>query len=122
MKNPNRLLECDPQLIKLFKAVDEVCPIVIIEGKRTKERQEHLLKEGKSKTSNSKHLREPSEAVDVAPDPVDWNDLKRFYFLAGVVMATARQMGIRIRFGGDWDMDGDFSDNKFNDLVHYELI
>jgi peptidoglycan L-alanyl-D-glutamate endopeptidase CwlK len=27
----------------------------------------------------------------------------------------------RIRWGGDWDMDNDLSDNTFNDLVHFEL-
>jgi peptidoglycan LD-endopeptidase CwlK len=31
-------------------------------------------------------------------------------------------MGIEIRWGGDWDGDGDLSDHKFNDLPHFELI
>jgi hypothetical protein len=27
-----------------------------------------------------------------------------------------------IRWGGDWDRDNDFSDQKLNDLCHFELI
>jgi peptidoglycan L-alanyl-D-glutamate endopeptidase CwlK len=27
-----------------------------------------------------------------------------------------------VRFGGDWDGDKDITDQKFNDLVHFELI
>ncbi len=27
-----------------------------------------------------------------------------------------------IRYGGDWDRDFDITDNKFQDLVHFELI
>jgi len=36
-------------------------------------------------------------------------------------MGVASQMGIKIRWGGDWDSDGSVCDNKFNDLVHFEL-
>jgi hypothetical protein len=30
-------------------------------------------------------------------------------------------MGIGLRWGGDWDSDKDFSDQNFDDLVHWEL-
>jgi len=30
-------------------------------------------------------------------------------------------MGLKIRWGGDWDMDTQTKDNKFDDLVHFEL-
>jgi peptidoglycan L-alanyl-D-glutamate endopeptidase CwlK len=30
-------------------------------------------------------------------------------------------MGIKIRWGGDWDSDGDINDNRFDDLVHVEI-
>jgi len=30
-------------------------------------------------------------------------------------------MGMKIRWGGDWDMDTQTKDNKFDDLVHFEL-
>jgi len=30
-------------------------------------------------------------------------------------------MGIRLRWGGDWDGDTELDDNKFDDLPHFEL-
>ena len=40
---------------------------------------------------------------------------------AGYVQGVAEQLGIKIRWGGDWDSDFDFKDQTFNDLVHFEL-
>ena len=42
-------------------------------------------------------------------------------YFAGVVKGIASQMGIGIRWGGDWDMDTEVKDNRFDDLVHFEL-
>jgi hypothetical protein len=64
----------------------------------------------------------PSRAVDVAPYPIDWNDFKRFYHFAGIVRAVAHQRGVKIRWGGDWDSDFDFKDERFLDLPHFELV
>jgi peptidoglycan L-alanyl-D-glutamate endopeptidase CwlK len=36
-------------------------------------------------------------------------------------LGVASQMGLKIRWGGDWDMDTQTKDNKFDDLVHFEL-
>ena len=40
----------------------------------------------------------------------------------GFVEGVAVMMGIKIRCGGDWDMDHDFDDQRLIDLPHYELI
>ncbi len=48
-----------------------------------------------------------------------WN-LCRFYYFAGFVMGTAAAMGVRLRWGGDWDGDTELDDQKFRDLVHFE--
>ena len=67
-------------------------------------------------------------AVDVAPYPIDWHDQRRFDYFAGHVMATAKLlhyegfMRHRVRWGGDWNNDGQLRDNEFNDLVHFELM
>lgn len=45
----------------------------------------------------------------------------KFYFLAGVMKACAKQSGIELRWGGDWDGDNRFLDNGFDDLVHFEI-
>lgn len=97
--------------------------IVILCGFRGKDEQEKAVAEGKSKVHfpNSKHNVTPSLAVDIAPYPIDWNDMKRWWHLAGYVKATAERLGIKIRQGADWDGDNDFKDQKFIDLPHVEL-
>lgn len=37
-------------------------------------------------------------------------------------MGVATMMGVKIRWGGDWDLDTDLKDNTFDDLPHFELI
>lgn len=95
---------------------------VILEGHRTHERQEELLEQGRTRTSNSKHLESPSRAVDAAPYPIDWHDRERFHLFAGVVIGVGAELGATIRWGGDWDGDGQVRDNGFDDLVHFELV
>jgi len=43
-------------------------------------------------------------------------------FLSGFVLGIAHMKGIKIRWGGDWDGDTKMNDQKFNDLVHFELM
>jgi peptidoglycan L-alanyl-D-glutamate endopeptidase CwlK len=118
----NKLVTCHPMLQRLFSEVVKYFDCTILEGHRSLKRQKELIAQGKSKTMNSKHCTVPSLAADVAPYPIDWNDLQRFYFFAGVVKGIATQLGITIRWGGDWDSDTEVKDNTFNDLVHFELI
>lgn len=121
-----RLDTCDERIQKVLNEVIKHYDFMILEGTRTVEQQQQYYKEGKSKldgiNQKSKHQSYPSLAVDIAPYPIDWNDSKRFYYLAGLVIATANSMGIKLRWGGDWDSDGDFKDNNFNDLPHFELV
>ena len=42
--------------------------------------------------------------------------------MAGYIQATADKLGIKIRWGGDWDSDGDLDDQTFMDLGHFELV
>ena len=96
----------------------------ILEGHRGAARQNELFEEGRSKLKypSSKHNDLPSRAVDVAPHPIDWDDLPRFYRFAGYVEGVALQMNIKLRWGGDWDRDWDLKDNRFNDFPHFELV
>jgi len=120
----DRLNTCDPQLIKLFEEVIKYFDCTILCGFRNQADQHEAFITGKSKLDwpNGNHNKNPSYAVDVAPYPVDWDDYKRLYFFAGFVKATAKQMGIPIRWGGDWNDDTQVKDNTFNDLVHFELV
>jgi len=60
--------------------------------------------------------------VDVAPYPIQWKDRERFHYMGGIVRGVASQMGVKVRWGGDWDSDGEIKDNNFDDLVHIELV
>jgi len=117
-----------PDLRLVLNVAIKIVDFKVIEGARSEERQKKLLMEGKTKTMNSKHLTKDkwgkplSEAVDLAPYPVDWGEAARFYFLAGVIIAVGNLFGIHIRYGGDWDGDHMFDEEKFKDLGHFELV
>jgi peptidoglycan L-alanyl-D-glutamate endopeptidase CwlK len=93
--------------------------------------QEKAFREKRTKLHypRSTHNKLPSMAVDVAPYPVKWDNkyINRFYHFGGYVQGMAdrlKEQGVishNIGFGGDWDGDRDFSDQNFNDLVHFWL-
>ncbi len=114
-----RLETCNPSLQYLFKEIVKNFDCTIIEGKRSLAEQKELLEEGATKTLNSRHL--SGNAVDVAPYPVDFEDRDRFHYFGGFVLGTAKQLGIDVIWGGDWDNDTKTKDNSFDDLVHFEL-
>jgi len=63
-----------------------------------------------------------ARAVDVAPYPIDWNDVRRFYYLIGYIRGIADKLGINIRVGADWNGNGEIKDQNFHDLPHIELV
>ena len=121
-----RLASADVRLQKLFNKVIDTFDCTVLEGHRTKERQNELFAQGKSKLQypEGKHCADPSLAVDVAPyinNAVSY-DSRHCTFFAGYVLATAESLGINIRWGGDWDGDHEpITDQTFNDLVHFEI-
>lgn len=125
-----KLKTAHPDLQLIFNTVIQYIDNTILVGHRGEEEQTQAVAEGKSKLTfpNSKHNSTPSMAVDAAPYPIDWNDISRFYYFAGFVKAIAevllseKKISHKVRWGGDWDSDNDFKDNKFNDLVHFELV
>jgi peptidoglycan L-alanyl-D-glutamate endopeptidase CwlK len=72
--------------------------------------------------NKSRHNNMPSDAIDAAPYPIDWKDTDRVYYFAGLVMGIAASMGIKLRWGGDWDRDTEVNDQTFNDLYHFEVV
>jgi peptidoglycan LD-endopeptidase CwlK len=117
-----RLSTCHENLQKIVVNAAKRTKLAVLEGQRTREQQEQLFKKGATRTLNSKHLKEPSEAVDICPIPLNWKDTKSFHELKKIVFEEAEKLKIEIRWGGDWDRDGDTKDQKFNDLPHYELV
>ena len=125
-----QLSTCHKDLQTLFFEVIITFDCQILEGHRGQAGQDAAYAKGNSqlKYPNGKHNSSPSNAVDVSPYPVDWNNTKRFYWFGGYVMGIAQKlkdegrMTHAIRYGGDWDSDKDITDNKFQDLVHFEIM
>ena len=122
-RSKQRLATCDERLQKVFNEVIKYVDCSVLEGHRGQERQDKLYEEGKTKLKfpNGRHNMAPSNAVDVTPYPVDWKDRERQTLFAGFVIGIARSMGIRLRWGGDWDMDFQVNDNRFDDFPHFEI-
>lgn len=119
-----RLATCHPDLQRLFNEVIKERDCTIVCGHRTKQAQEDAYRLGYSKVKfpKSKHNSLPSLAVDVVPYPIDWNNKQRFVEFNAYVKLVAAKLGIKIRWGGDWDNDGDWRDERFLDMPHYELV
>jgi len=118
-----RLSTCDDRLQKVFNEVIEHVDCSVLCGHRGKDDQNKAYKEGKSKAKypNGRHNRQPSLAVDVSPYPIDWNDLERQTLFAGFVLGIAKQMGINLIWGNDWDGDFETKDTGLKDYPHFEL-
>lgn len=119
-----RLSECDDRIQIVLNEVIKTFDCSVLCGYRGEEEQNELFRIGKSHVQwpKGKHNTAPSLAVDVAPYPIDWNDREWFTYFAGFVMATALSLGIRLRWGGDWNQDWQVRDNSFDDLPHFEIV
>ena len=118
-RSKERLRGIDTRLVNVLNELVKIMDVTIIEGLRSEQRQEKLLKEGSTKTKFSKHI--TGKAVDLAPYPIDWKDRDRFHYMGGMIRGIAKQLNVPVRWGGDWDSDGEIKDNNFDDLVHIEL-
>ena len=120
----SRLATCHEDLQDLFNEVIKRFDCSVLEGQRSKERQNKLYEEGKTKVKYPKgrHNANPSRACDIVPYPVDWEDRERFHLFAGFVLGLAQSMEINVRWGGDWNKNFEVDDNKFDDFPHFELI
>ena len=99
----------------------------ITEGYRGKARQNRFFDIGKSRVKwpDGKHNSIPSKAVDAVPYINNKSSYNKLHccVLAGIILATAKKLGIEIRWGGNWDQDGEpVTDQGFQDLVHYEVL
>src|SRR5882762_10065941 len=113
-----KLATIDRKLYDICTEANKVMPFKVIAGFRNQEQQNADFAKGvtKLKWPDGKHNKSPSLAVDLAPDPIDWNDTARFYVLAGIMLAVASSKGIKLRWGGDWNGNFDIKHNSFNDL------
>ncbi len=110
-----RLATCHPDLQRLMNEVVKTVDISILCGHRDQKAQNFAFDTGNSKERwpHSRHNSLPSEAVDIAPSPLDWSDVVAFQRLAVVVKTTAARLGIKILWGGDWV--------TLRDMPHWQL-
>jgi peptidoglycan L-alanyl-D-glutamate endopeptidase CwlK len=118
-KSKERLKGVDHRLIKVLDELIKIMDVTVIEGLRSEERQKELLEKGATKVKYSRHME--GKAVDLAPYPIDWENRDGFHYMGGMIRGIAHQLGLKIRWGGDWNSDGDVKDNGFDDLVHIEI-
>lgn len=115
-KSLDKMQGVDSRLVQVVKRAIELTTIdfKVLEGVRTKERQQELLKLKVTQTLKSKHL--DGLAVDLGalhgPD-VSWE--KPLYFeIAKAMKQASKELNIPIRWGGDF--------KSFFDGPHFELV
>lgn len=148
-RSRSRLKGVHPDLVKVVEVALSMSPqdFSVLEGVRSPARQKELYGQGRT----ARHLKEmgidpslaqPSankvtwtlksnhfagadgfgRAVDLVPYPLDWNDTTKFDQIAHAMLAAAERLGVRIRWGADWDMDGNPRERGESDSPHFELV
>lgn len=118
----------DPRLVRVMdRVLHEVADVSLIFGFRDQATQDYLFMTGKSQLAwpHSKHNRDPSLAVDFQPYPMPKRKEKLWASLAYIASAAiqfAASEGVTLRWGGDWNRNGDLTDQKFDDLFHLEIV
>lgn len=122
-RSKERLATCHEDLQKVFKEVIKHVDCSVLCGYRNEEDQNKAVASGHSKAQypDGRHNKKPSDAVDVAPYPIDWEDTERFTLFAGFVLGIAKSMDIDLIWGNDWDGDFETKDTNFRDYPHFEL-
>lgn len=115
-KSVNILHTCDRRLVDICTEVIKDYDFSVLCGHRGEEEQNAAFDAGSSNArwGQSKHNTTPSKAVDLAPYPIDWNDIGRFRELAARMQVAANKLGIKIRWGGTF--------TKIKDYPHFELM
>lgn len=136
-RSQDNLDTCHPDFQRLFAEVVRWFDCSVLYGFRDEKLQNKLFnkvpKVTKVKWPDSTHNTVPSNGIDVVPYPIRWpdkrnrpetfaKDLGSFYMFDGYVLATAKQMGIEIISGSDWDRDFDLLDQSFDDLAHFQRV
>ncbi len=128
----DRLATCDERIKKVMNEAIKHYDFTVLYGYRTPAEQFELFRQGRSlvagvwkvtepkkvvtqldgKTKKSNHNSNPSKAIDIAPYPIDWNNINRFLDMAKVVKEAAKTVGVEITYGGDW---------KMRDYPHFQV-
>ena len=132
-----------PDLIKVVKRAIEITEedFLVGCGVRSLATQRRYVAKGVSKTMNSRHLIQSdgySHAVDLwlwKDGKVSWDtskadsfyevshddDYHNYQEIGTSMLLASKELGVPIRWGADWDGDGQHTDHSFVDWVHFEL-
>lgn len=127
----SRLEGIDKKLAAVVHRAIEISSVdfMVIEGRRSEARQAELYAQGRTKpgkivtwTLKSKHI--DGLAVDLAPlvnGAVDWSDVDKFDQIATAMFAAGAELGIKLRWGANWDGDTKPHEKGEGDSPHFEL-
>ena len=123
-----RLKGVDETLVNVVKRAIEISEVdfTVLEGVRTLERQRELYAQGRTApgkivtwTMKSRHIE--GKAVDLVPYPLDWNDLEKFNKIKDAMFKAAKELDVNLRWGADWDGDGNYREKGEYDSPHFEI-
>ena len=125
-KSLDRLFTCDRRLVDICIDAIKIYDFAVICGHRDKSAQDKAFADGFSKLKfpNSKHNQRPSLAVDLAPwigGRIPWESRSEFKKMAGIILECAKARNIKLRWGGDFNMNGK-EDDSFIDMPHFEIV
>jgi peptidoglycan L-alanyl-D-glutamate endopeptidase CwlK len=132
----DNLHTCRIEVVDTVIVVSKEFDIRVLEGRRSWARQTQLFAEDRTTkvAGESRHnppklpdgTEDPdwlSDAVDMVPYPIDWNDAKRFIYMAGLMIGVGRMLGHNFVWGGNWDDDQIIIDDQnFDDLPHFHYL
>lgn len=148
-KSLSKLFGVHPDLVAVVKRAIELSEqdFLVLEGVRTEQRQRELYGQGRTAaelraagvdpslakpemqkvtwTLKSNHFKQADgygHAVDLVPYPVDWSTISKFDHIADAMDQASKELGIPIRHGADWDMDGKRRERGESDNPHFELV
>jgi len=137
-KSKERIATLHPDLQRILHRAIKITDFAVLDGLRDGTAQTKAVIEKRSKVNypKSRHNRSKcedgtydytkSDAVDIAPWPIKWPDIRKqttmeyvkrmgaFYQLAGVILATAHALNIKLRWGGTF--------KNFFDGPHFERV
>lgn len=127
----SRLEGLHPDLVRVVKKAAAISDIdfTVLEGLRTVERQKQLMKQGATRTMNSRHI--TGHAVDLGAmigGAVRW-DWSLYMKIAEIMRSSSASENVPIRWGGTWKLLSDIQgpitakslSRSFPDGPHYEL-
>lgn len=131
-RDEKRISDINPKLASVVRLAAEKCPrrFMVTEGRRSQARQLELYAQGRTTpgkivtwTKSSRH--QDGDAVDVAPvsddGSIPWGDFAAFDEIAVAMFAAAKELGVDLRWGADWDQDGQVRERGENDSPHFEI-